>query len=479
MGPRQIQSLAPDLGVEGGVVANSVEDFEAGKDWSKRNSTSSAALRIVRSSGVSGVASQSLIFSPPAAARRRPSGPNARPRPELACPLRVKTGSPFAASQSLTAPPPGGGETAAVGAERHFTDPGRVPAHGEDLTPSVGVPEPYGRVDGTGRGETAAVRAKRHTGDPARVPAQGADLVPRSGIPEPHGRIGAGGGDSAAVGAKRQAQDHARMPREDVDLLPGVGIPEPYVSVATTRGETAAIGAKLQDEDQIRVAAEDSDHLAVIGVPQPDGVIEAGGSEAAAIRAKRHAKDSARVSTEDPGLLAGIGVPQPHSLIDAGGGERRPSGLNATDATKPACPRSVSASCSETMSQSLTVPSVPQEARHRPSGLKVTKWTMPACPTQGLQYLTRAGVPEPRGAVDAARARGDGRRGYKPRYVPRHDARSEPAAPAGLSVPEPHSGVAAARGDSPAVRAVSHAPGRRSRVRSGCGRARRYRRPRA
>ena len=124
------------------------------------------------------------------------------------CPRRVRTSWPVAASQSFTV------RSELAEAMRrpsglNATPMTRmvVPAQGEDFLAGGGVPELHRAVP-AGGGDAAAVGAERHAADTARVPAQGEHLLAGGGVPELHRRtVLAGGGDAAAVGAERHAAD--------------------------------------------------------------------------------------------------------------------------------------------------------------------------------------------------------------------------------------------------------------------------------
>ena len=109
----------------------------------------------------------------------------------------------------------GGGERAAVGAERHART--RRPCARRGARPRVrvlSVPEDDGVVDGGG-GERAAVGAERHAVHGVRVPGEGrAQPLARLDVPEDDGLVVGGGGERAAVGAERHAPHGGRVPGE-------------------------------------------------------------------------------------------------------------------------------------------------------------------------------------------------------------------------------------------------------------------------
>ena len=219
----------------------------------------------------------------------------------------------------------GRGKAAAVGLATPATLC-RMPAQRADLVPSVGVPEPRGLI-GAGGGEAAAVGAERHeplvgpcpNGHDGRwyrpapscrlgYPRRCLGLAIVNGVPGLHGAVRTGRTHRGGGRGPGRRRDRPRRSAQEVPVLPATSAAFHSLTVLS-----ALADARVRPSRAGR---------------RPNG-------------------SPPRVPAQGPGLSWPLsGVPQPHGPVHARRRRRvRPSGLNATDArTAPACPRSVRAS---------------------------------------------------------------------------------------------------------------------------------------
>ena len=132
--------------------------------------------------------------------------------------------------------------------------------------------------------------------------------------------------------------------------------------------------------------------LAGVGVPQAHRLIGAGAGQPVPVGAERHRPHPVGVAGHGvPQGLAGVGVPQPHRGVGAGGGQPVPVGAERHASTpQSVCPvRGVPRGWPVSASHSRTVVSALALASRCPSGLNATDVTKPVWPVSGCRGVGR------------------------------------------------------------------------------------------